>query len=114
MNAIFRCWFRTRKDTIRRRLDKTKDTATARPVLSSRPIDYDLSHRHRAIAHGGIGAIHRLAHRLGLPQAIDQRLHLLKVHLPYHESDHVLNIAYNRLSRQSSLGGDSIGRFASK
>ena len=28
---------------------------------------------------------------------IDRHLHLLKVHLPYHESDHVLNIAYNAL-----------------
>src|SRR5476649_1642893 len=34
---------------------------------------------------------------IGLPQAIDQRLHLFKIHLPYHESDHVLNIAYNAL-----------------
>ena len=44
-----------------------------------------------------------LAHRLGLPQAIDQRLHLLKVHLPYHESDHVLNIAYNPLCHGTGL-----------
>ena len=34
---------------------------------------------------------------LGLPEAIDRRLHLFKVHLPYHESDHVLNLAYNAL-----------------
>lgn len=103
MNAIFRSWFRTRKNRIRRRLDKTHDTATDRPVLSGRPIDYDVSHRHRAIAHGGIGAIHMLAHRLGLPRAIDERLHLLKVHLPYHESDHVLNIAYNPLCHGTCL-----------
>jgi hypothetical protein len=41
--------------------------------------------------------MHLLARRTGLIQAIDRRLHLLKVHLPYHESDHVLNIAYNIL-----------------
>jgi hypothetical protein len=103
VKAIFRCWFHARKNTIRRRLDKTKDTATARPVFSGRPIDYEVSHRHQAIAHGGIGAIHVLAHRLGLPQAIDQHLHLLKVHLPYHESDHVLNIAYNPLCHGTCL-----------
>ena len=72
-------------------------------MLSTRVIDYDVSHRHRAIAHGGIGAIHMLAHQLGLPQAIDGRLHLLKVHLPYHESDHVLNIAYNALCHGTCL-----------
>src|SRR5881398_4088885 len=34
---------------------------------------------------------------LGLPEVIDEKLHLLKIHLPYHESDHVLNLAYNAL-----------------
>ena len=103
MKAIFRSWFRTRQDRIRRRLDKTHDTATSRPVLSASHIGYDVSHRHRAIAHGGLGAIHMLAHQLGLPRAIDERLHLLKVHLPYHESDHVLNIAYNPLCHGTCL-----------
>lgn len=103
MKPIFRSWFRTRQSRIQRRLDKTHDTAAAHPVLSSRTIEYDVSHRHRAIAHGGIGAIHMLAHQLGLPQAIDQRLHVLKVHLPYHESDHVLNIAYNPLCHGTCL-----------
>ena len=103
MKPIFRSWFRTRKSRIQRRLDHTHDSATSRPVLSNRTIDYDVSHRHRAIAHGGIGVIHMLAHQLGLPQAIDQRLHLLKAHLPYHESDHVLNIAYNPLCHGTCL-----------
>jgi len=35
---------------------------------------------------------------VGLIERIDEELHLLKRHLPYHESDHVLNIAYNILS----------------
>ena len=34
-----------------------------------------------------------LVRKLGLAEAIDERLHLLKLHLPYHESDHVLNFA---------------------
>jgi hypothetical protein len=103
VKPIFRSWFRTRKSRIQRRLDKTHDTATCRPVLSSRTIEYDVSHRHRAIAHGGIGLIHTLVQKVGLPQAIDERLHLLKVHLPYHESDHVLNIAYNALCHGTCL-----------
>ena len=97
MKPVFRSWFRVRKSRIDRRLDKSRDTATERPVFSARTIDYEVSHRDRAIVHGGIGAIHMLARRLGLPQAIDEQLHLLKIHLPYHESDHVLNIAYNAL-----------------
>ena len=34
-----------------------------------------------------------LARRTGLIADIDHYLHLFKYHLPYHESDHVLNIA---------------------
>src|SRR5271168_3768434 len=34
------------------------------------------------------------ARQLRLVEAIDQRLHLLTIHLPYQDSDHVLNIAY--------------------
>ena len=34
------------------------------------------------MAYGGIGAVHLLARRIGLIDAIDQGLHLLKIHLP--------------------------------
>jgi hypothetical protein len=47
--------------------------------------------------------MHLVAKHLGLPEAIDRRLHLLKAHLPYHESDHVLNIAYNLLAGGTHL-----------
>jgi hypothetical protein len=57
-------------------------------------IHYEASERQRALGFGGIGAIHTLAGRLGLPEILDDQLHLLKFHLPYHESDHVLNMAY--------------------
>ena len=38
-----------------------------------------------------------MVQKVGLVGEIDRRLHLLRVHLPYHESDHVLNICYNAL-----------------
>ena len=58
---------------------------------------YEHSDRVRGLASGGIGAMHRLAQSTGLVAAIDQQVAVLKVHLPYHESDHVLGIAYNVL-----------------
>ena len=58
-------------------------------------VHYEMAERVQAVNCGGIGAIHDLVQRLGLVEDIDRSLHLLKVHLPYHESDHVLNIAYN-------------------
>jgi len=68
------------------------------PMLAASNIHYELSARDRGIAMGGIGAVHLLARNCGLIEALDRKLHLLKVHLPYHESDHVLNIAYNLLA----------------
>jgi len=72
-------------------------------MLRAGNIHYDVAGRVRGLAAGGVGAVHLLAKRTGLIEAIDQNLHLLKIHLPYHESDHVLNIAYNILS-----GGDCL------
>jgi len=67
------------------------------PVLRASNIDYEVAQRTRAISHGGLGAMHRLVVHTRLAQAIDGRVHVLKQHRPYHESDHVLNVAYNIL-----------------
>jgi hypothetical protein len=42
--------------------------------------------------------MHKLACKLGLADAINRNVILLKYHVPYWESDHVLNIAYNVLA----------------
>jgi hypothetical protein len=60
-------------------------------------IQYEHSDRVRGLASGGIGAMHRLAQHTGLVEAIDRHVKLLKAPLPYHESDHVLGLAYNVL-----------------
>lgn len=86
-----------RKRRILNRLDKSKIGDCERPVHTASNIRYELSDRKRGLAHGGIGAFHLLAKRIGLIEAIDRKLHLLKFHMPYHESDHVLNLAYNAL-----------------
>jgi hypothetical protein len=103
VKPIFRSWFRQFKSRIHRRLDPTHHTGGARPVFTARNIDYDVSGRDRAITCGGIGALHRLVADLGLAEAIDRHLHVLQIHLPYHESDHVLNIAYNALCSGTCL-----------
>jgi hypothetical protein len=66
-------------------------------MLGAQNVHYEVAERTRGLGVGGIGAIHQLAQSVGLVDEIDHRLRLLKVHLPYHESDHVLNIAYNLL-----------------
>ena len=92
-----------RKQRITRRLAPRNFPPRPHPVFSAANIHYDLADKTRAVTCGGLGAIHLLARRVGLIDAIDRDLHLLKVHLPYHESDHVLNIAYNLL-----CGGDCL------
>ncbi len=66
-----------------------------KPVLSTANVQYELADRVEAISNGGIGVIHKLVGHWGLAKEIDKRLDLLKIHMPYFESDHVLNIAYN-------------------
>ena len=88
---------RQRKRRIQRRLAPRHWADQAQPMMGARNIHYHLGARTRAHSYGGVGAVHLMVQRLGLVEEFDEHLHLLKVHLPYHESDHVLNIAYNVL-----------------
>jgi hypothetical protein len=82
------------KRRIQRRLDKADLRGCAQPMMTARNIPYEISGRSRGITVGGLGAMHALVRQLGLMEAIDAHLELLKIHLPYHESDHVLALAY--------------------
>jgi len=85
------------KRRIERRLQRDADASGDRPMFAARNIHYELAEKTQAIGVGGIGVIHRLAQQVGLVEAIDRHVHVLLIHLPYHESDHVLNLAYNAL-----------------
>src|SRR5437762_6691799 len=91
------------KRQIRQRLDRPITSPSPEPVFTASNIQYEVADKTKAIAYGGIGAIQLLVRKLGLAEAIDERLHLLKYHLPYHESDHVLNFAYNALCNGTCL-----------
>jgi hypothetical protein len=80
---------------IQRRLEQASREDSGRPVLSTTTVRYEVADRTRAIAHGGIGAVLQVVTRSGLVERINERVHVLKLHRPYHESDHVLSIAYN-------------------
>lgn len=97
VNARIRQKLARRKRRIQKRLDKSDLRDCSKPMFTARNIHYQISERSRGIVYGGIGVMQLLVRKLGLAEAIDLRLHLLKIHLPYHESDHVLNLAYNAL-----------------
>ena len=103
MKAKIRQQIERRKRRITRRLDKNDNRGCHRPIMTASNVQYEIAGRTRATANGGIAAMHLLVRKLGLDRAIDASLRLLKVHLPYHESDHVLNIAYNLLAGGTCL-----------
>lgn len=103
MNTKIRKQIERRKRRIARRLDKNDNRGCDRPIMTASNAHYEIADRTRATANGGIGAMHLLVRKLGLDQAIDAQLGLLKIHLPYHDSDHVLNIAYNLLAGGTCL-----------
>ena len=94
---------RGRKTKIDERLDPRWQPETACPVIGGTNLTYEVSGRVDAIPCGGIGVIHEVVRALGLQEDIDGIVHLFKRHRPYHESDHVLNLAYN-ITRSSSDG----------
>lgn len=98
MSPKIRRQIERRKREIARRLDKNDNRGSERPAMTATNVHYEIADRTRATPAGGIAAMHLLVRKLGLAEDIDRHLHLLKIHLPYHESDHVLNIAYNLLA----------------
>jgi len=98
------------KQKIEKRLIDALEQDGEKPVMSASNIQYELSERNRAISQGGIGTIHLLAQRVGLIQQINDKVELLKQHKPYHESDHVLNIAYNILCGGKTLDDIEVRR----
>ncbi len=94
---------RQRKRKIRNRLDKRTMPEHLGPILNPGSIHYEISDRNHGVLYGGMGAMQMLVKRLELDEAINRRLHLFKLHNPYFESDHVLNIAYNILCNGDCL-----------
>jgi hypothetical protein len=89
--------YRKCKNRIKHRLKKRNYENQPKPIMTGKNIHYEMGDTIRAMNYGGLGAIHKMIKKIGLDKEIDSRLELLKVHVPYHESDHVLNLAYNTL-----------------
>jgi hypothetical protein len=103
VNASVHRQLARRKRKIRRRLEHQPGVERPEPMMAAANIRYEIAERGRGLAPGGIGALHLLARKIGLIRDIDRDLHLLKRHMPDHESDHVLNIASNLLASGSRL-----------
>jgi hypothetical protein len=91
------------KRRIRRRLRHKQWQEQHRRMLRDGNVHYDVADKARGLHAGGLGACQLLVQRLGLAEAIDRQLHLLKRHLPCFESDHVLSLAYNVVAGGKNL-----------
>ena len=100
------------KKSLGHQLDREKQKITARlapliggkepkqpgaPEFNAPRAKYELAARVRAVSCGGLPVLHDLVRSVGLPESIDKELGILKRARPYHDSDHILNIAYNVL-----------------
>lgn len=87
-----------RRARIAARLDRDNlPDDLSRPMMAGSNLHYEMAARVQAMPCGGIGLIHEMVRAIGLAERIDARVHVFKRHFPYHESDHVLSLAYNVL-----------------
>ena len=93
-----------RQGELKKRLDRSWQPQREDPVLESGNIHYEVSGRVKAVNCGGLGMLQTVVSAVGLRAAIDEEVSVLKRHLPYHESDHVLSIAYMILTGGRCLG----------
>jgi len=102
--------FQVTKDSLTRRAEKRKRRIArrlkearrqrgdlGRPVLPTSRVTYEFSDKVSAMPHGGLAALHQVVVDSGLIERINEGVRVLKRRQPYHESDHVLGLAYNVL-----------------
>ena len=77
--------WRKRQRRIQQRLDKEHrepddGLSGEQPVMQGGNVDCVMGERHTGTAYGGVAVMHQLVREVGLAEAIDERLQLLKLH----------------------------------
>jgi len=67
-----------------------------RPVFANRQVRVKVEQRGKITPYGGLSLAHDLVMRLQLDRDLNHSIPLLKVNLPYFESDHILTQVYNQ------------------
>lgn len=102
MNAKVRQQLRKRKRKLRRRISVEHGTWQS-PMIRPAATKIELSDRQQAVTCGGISAILPLIKTLDLRKHLNQAANVFKLHLPYDEADHILNISLNLLAGGTCL-----------
>ena len=93
------------RDSVRRKLAAKKRRRQRRiekqnsrqqsPMLGCPNTRLELSDRTNAVNCGGLAAVQQMVRQVGLDKSINRYCPIFKMHMPYTEADHVLNIAFN-------------------
>jgi len=67
-----------------------------RPVIRNRQVRVQIEERGEITPYGGLALAHDLAMRLGIDRDINHSMEVLRLHLPYFDSDHLLTHVYNQ------------------
>lgn len=84
-----------------RRIDKS--SGFGQSSINGRSVNFELAERIQAIGCGGIGMMLPLIKQVKLRENINDSITLFKLHAPYSEADHVLNISLNLLAGGTCL-----------
>jgi len=104
-NRLRRC-----KRNLQERLAPKNWEEQAEPMFRPANRVYEMSGRAKGISCGGIGLMAEMAESLDMPARLNQWVRVLKRYLPYHESDHTLNMVFNIFSGGTCLEDIEIGR----
>ena len=93
------------KDSVRRKLARKKRRRQRRiekqnsrqqsPMLGCPKTTLELNDRTNAVNCGGLATVQQMVRQVGLAESINRHCPIFKMHMPYTEADHVLNIAFN-------------------
>ena len=101
------------KQSVRRRLDAKKRKRQRRireqklrqrsPQLATPKTKLEISDKINAVSCGGIAVVQQLVRQIGLARTINRFCPIFKLHMPYTEADHVLNVAFNMFAGGTCL-----------
>ena len=93
------------KHSLRRKLDakkrrwqrriKNQKSFIQSPMLRCPATTLELADRTQAVSCGGLAFVQQMVRQIGLAESINRNCRIFKMHMPYTEADHVLNIAFN-------------------
>ena len=102
MKANLRKQLRQRKRQLEERIDKNNGSCFESGIDCGKT-KFELSEKQQAISCGGLGMITQVVRQTKLRHYLNLTAAVLKLHAPYDEADHILNIAFNILAGGSCL-----------